>query len=126
MNARAPAVALLLCGLAAAGQAQAQRLQARAAAPSAPCVQVRIGEEEAGRLDCLNRMLQDAVQRTAPLANVDGPDAQRVPIALGQPTPAALRQRYGDAYGRSLTPQRPQRMFPSNTLRPPGAIAPGR
>ncbi|UKE54783.1 hypothetical protein [Xanthomonas graminis] len=30
------------------------------------------------------------------------------PLQRGQPTPAALRQRYGDAYGRSLVPQRPQ------------------
>ncbi|MDR6674370.1 hypothetical protein [Xanthomonas sp. 1678] len=76
---------------------------------TAPCVQVRIGEDVAGQLDCLNQTLREAAAN----ARLSAPPLAAAATALdplqrGQPTPAALRQRYGNAYGRSLTPQRPQ------------------
>ena len=76
---------------------------------SAPCVQVRIGDDLAGHLDCLNQALREAVANARPTASPLAAAATTLdPLQRGQPTPAALRQRYGDAYGRSLLPQRPQ------------------
>jgi len=78
-------------------------------AATAPCVQVRIGEDVAGHLDCLNRTLRAAAAKARPGAVQLATAATTLdPLQRGQPTPAALRQRYGDAYGRSLVPQRPQ------------------
>lgn len=85
---------------------------ARAAPPppaNAPCVQVRIGEDVAGHLHCLNQTLRAAAANARPSASPLAAAATALdPLQRGQPTPAALRQRYGNAYGRSLTPQRPQ------------------
>lgn len=78
-------------------------------AATAPCVQVRIGEDVAGHLDCLNQALRAAAASARPGAVPLAAAATTLdPLQRGQPTPAALRQRYGDAYGRSLVPQRPQ------------------
>ncbi|WIH05341.1 hypothetical protein KHF85_02130 [Xanthomonas translucens pv. graminis] len=78
-------------------------------AATAPCVQVRIGEDVAGHLDCLNQTLRAAAASARPGASPLAAAATTLdPLQRGQPTPAALRQRYGDAYGRSLVPQRPQ------------------
>ncbi|KAB7776701.1 hypothetical protein [Xanthomonas sp. LMG 12460] len=76
--------------------------------PATPCVQVRVGEDVAGHLDCLNQALQAAATRARPAASPLTRAATALdPLQRGQPTPAALRQRYGTAYGRSLQPQRP-------------------
>jgi hypothetical protein len=75
-----------------------------------PCVEVRIGQDSAGRLDCLNRALRATVGQASPMtAGVDA--SSMPPTRLGQPTPAALKQRLGNAYGHSLVPQRPPRTF---------------
>ena len=81
-----------------------------AAPESAPCVDVRIGTDSSGRMDCLNRALRDEVGRVAPTNTGDAASGMAA-SALGQPTPAALKQRYGNAYGHSLVPQRPARTF---------------
>lgn len=79
---------------------------------TAPCVQVRIGEDVAGHLNCLNQALREAAANARPSASPLAAAATALdPLQRGQPTPAALRQRYGNAYGRSLTPQRPQPQY---------------
>lgn len=75
-----------------------------------PCVEVRIGQDSAGRLDCLNRALRAEADKAAPSIAGDTVHGSS-PSQLGQPTPAALKQRFGNAYGHSLVPQRPLRTF---------------
>ncbi|WP_022973039.1 hypothetical protein [Xanthomonas maliensis] len=96
------AVAALLLGLAARALAGSSD----AAAPPI-CVEVQIGQHRSGQLSCLNQQLRDSVARARAVPSATAPPVAGTPIALGQPTPAALRQRYGQAYGQSLQPQRP-------------------
>jgi len=100
---------LALAAAAAAASVGVARAAPPAPPANAPCVQVRIGEDVAGRLHCLNQVLRDAAARARPDAPPLATAATALdPLQRGQPTPAALRQRYGSAYGRALTPQRPQ------------------
>ncbi|WP_369942374.1 hypothetical protein [Xanthomonas medicagonis] len=100
---------LALAAAAVAASVGAARAAPPAPPASAPCVQVRIGEDVAGQLHCLNQVLRDAAARARPDAPPLATAATALdPLHRGQPTPAALRQRYGSAYGRALTPQRPQ------------------
>lgn len=119
--ARASRAALRLgVALLWAGAAQAQTVRLPASAPSAaPCVQVRIGNDEAGRWSCLNQALRDEVRKSAPIVNTDSPGERLAPIGQGLATPAATRQRLGDQYGKSVVPQRPAQHF-SAPLAPPG------
>jgi hypothetical protein len=111
VNARTAALAIAFAVLAASQATPAPQ----AALPphpdaTAPCVEVRIGQDSAGRLDCLNRALRAEVDEVSP-ASIDSPAAGAPADHLGQPTPAAVKQRMGNAYGRSVVPQRPPRVF---------------
>ena len=113
MNLRA--APLVACAFAALACSQAMGApQARTPSSSSPaqlpCVEVRIGQDSAGRLDCLNRELRAEVDKTAPTVAGD-PASGEPPSRLGQPTPAELKQRLGSAYGHSLVPQRPAQTF---------------
>ncbi|WP_157004318.1 hypothetical protein [Xanthomonas pisi] len=77
------------------------------ASDAAPCVEVQIGQTSTGRLSCLNQLLRETAARAAGAPQATVTPATGSPIELGQPTPAALRQRLGQAYGRSAQPQRP-------------------
>lgn len=113
------ALALALCGAAAALPAQRRILPASQPAPP-PCVQVRIGFDEAGRWDCINAAIKSEVDKAAPMNAADSPGERLAPIGQGLAVPAATRQRLGDQYGRSVAPQRPERSFPTAPLaRPP-------
>ncbi|MFC6841134.1 hypothetical protein [Xanthomonas theicola] len=84
-----------------------------AAAPpaaTAPCVQVQAGTQVAGQLHCLNQALRTAAAgaRTGGVPPLAAAATALDPLQRGQPTPAALRQRYGSTYGHSLPPQRPR------------------
>jgi|GEM_PF-946318 len=110
---------LALCGVAAALPAQRRILPASQPAPP-PCVQVRIGHDEAGRWDCINAAIKTEVDKAAPLNAADSPGERLAPIGQGLAVPAATRQRLGDRYGKSIVPQRPERSFPTTPLaRPP-------
>ncbi|WP_115527822.1 MULTISPECIES: hypothetical protein [Xanthomonas] len=74
---------------------------------AAPCVEVQIGQTSTGRLSCLNQLLRETTARATGARQAAVTPATGSPIHLGQPTPAALRQRLGQAYGRSAQPQRP-------------------
>jgi hypothetical protein len=104
--------ALLACAFFALAPSRAVYAQQEHASPPAPmpCVEVRIGQDRAGRLDCLNRTLRAEVDKAAPTITGDAVSG-RSPDQIGQPTTAALKQRYGTAYGHSLVPQRPPRTF---------------
>jgi len=113
------ALMLALCAVAAALPAQRRILPASQPAPP-PCVQVRIGRDEAGRWDCVNDAIKTEVDKVAPLDAADSPGQRLAPIGQGLAVPAATRQRLGDQYGRSIAPQRPERAFPATPLsRPP-------
>lgn len=112
---------LSLLGLCAvfAWSAQAQKRMLPASQPQAtPCVQVRIGNDEAGRWSCLNEALKAEVDKTAPVVNTDSPGERLAPIGQGLATPAATRQRLGDQYGKSVRPQRPAQQFPASFPKP--------
>lgn len=115
---RAAWAALLACVVV---NAPAQRRMLPASKPTPPpCVQVRIGQDEAGRWDCVNDAFKAEVDKVAPMTVSESPGERRVPIEQGLAVPAATRQRLGDQYGKSLTPQRPVRSFPAPPLaRPP-------
>jgi len=75
-----------------------------------PCVEVRIGQDSAGRLDCFNRALRAEVDKATPTVASDATSGTP-PTRLGLATPAAAKERLGNAYGHSLVPQRPLRSF---------------
>jgi hypothetical protein len=108
------AAPFLVCALAMlvpspAAWAQSEQMSPASKGPM-PCVEVRIGQDSAGRIDCLNRALRSEVEKAAPTF-AGNPASRKSPDQLGQPTPAALKQRYGNAYGHSLVPQRPTQTF---------------
>ncbi|MGO1072793.1 hypothetical protein [Lysobacter sp. CA199] len=116
---RAVLAASLACA-ATAVPAQPRVLPASKPAPP-PCVQVRIGQDQAGRWDCINDAFKAEVDKTAQVTADEPPGERVVPIEQGLAVPAATRQRLGNQYGKSVTPQRPERSFPTPPLaRPPG------
>ncbi|QCW26237.1 hypothetical protein FE772_11705 [Lysobacter enzymogenes] len=70
---------LALCAVAAALPAQRRILPASQPAPP-PCVQVRIGHDEAGRWDCVNAAIKTEVGKTAPVSAADSPGERLAPI----------------------------------------------
>lgn len=115
------ACAALALSLLVTTSAQAQRRILPASKPPPPCVQVRIGSDEAGRWDCINDAIKSEVDKVAPVNAADSPGERLAPTGQGLAVPAATRQRLGDQYGKSIVPQRPERHFPATPLsRPPG------
>lgn len=111
--------ALVAAVMLTVGSAGAQQRLLPASKPAnAPCVQVRIGNDEAGRWSCLNQALKAEVDKVAPVIADEPPGDRIAPIGLGLATPAATRQRLGDQYGRSVVPQRPARHFAPPALKP--------
>ncbi|MND90031.1 hypothetical protein D3C80_821070 [compost metagenome] len=119
----AGAVRLLLPILLALSPAAALAQQA----PSSPpppgvCVQVDVGGDRAGHLDCA----AEALQRAARLAQSQAraafetptPDARSSDLSVGVVSQTAVRQRLGSNFGLSVHPQRPVR--PAPTPRPGG------
>lgn len=96
-------------------------------APPAPppanlCVQVDVGGDRVGHLDCA----AEALQRAARLAQSQAraafeaptPDARTSNLTVGVASQTAVRQRLGSNFGLSVHPQRPVR--PAPTPRPGG------
>ena len=115
MNARS--AQRLACALIALVQSHVVCAQQERRPPPSPmpCVEVRIGQDTAGRLDCLNRTLRAEVADATHSSvgdTVSGASASQ----LGQPTTAALKEQLGNAYGHSLVPQRPTRTFAPTLL----------
>jgi hypothetical protein len=78
------------------------------------CVEVEIGHERS--LGCLNEQLKRQVDRINPVPNIPPIDAKSQDIRVGVFNQMALRQQYGQNFGRSVIPFRPP---------PPVFTAPG-
>jgi len=119
----AGAVRLLLPLLVAFSPAAALAQQAPSSpSPADVCVQVDVGGDRAGHLDCA----AEALQRAARLAQSQAraafeaptPDARSSDLTVGVASQTAARQRFGSNFGLSVHPQRPVRPVP--TPRPGG------
>lgn len=109
--------------LTVAGQAAAQTVMpSSAASPEALCVQVDVGGDRAGHLDCAAQALQraaTAAQEQARAAfDAPAPNARSSDLTVGVVSQTAVRQRMGANFGSSVHPQRPVRPLP--TPRPGG------
>jgi hypothetical protein len=78
---------------------------------SETCVEVEIGNEKAPSLGCLNRRLKQQVDRIAPTPTAPPIDARSQDIRVGIANTAAVQQQYGQNFGRSAIPFRPQQTF---------------
>ena len=84
-----------------------------------PCVDVEIGGDRSAYFKCLNEQIQKKVehehgtpQPTAPI-NAQSPSNQ-----VGTANDAAAREKMGNAFGKSATPQRPPKPVFTNPLVP--------
>ncbi|MCU1157324.1 hypothetical protein JAK41_03965 [Stenotrophomonas maltophilia] len=100
------ALALALLLALPSGRADESKKQEEAA----PCIEVLINGERIPAWDCLQRKLAPA---TRPAKSAALPEAERLMQQPGnqlmQYNLEGTRQRMGDAFGRSVVPQRPAR-----------------
>lgn len=80
--------------------------------PSAPtvgsnCVEVEIGGDKSGPMECLNRQLKRQVDRAMPSIALPPIDAASQDIRVGVFNRSAVQQQYGSNFGVSVIPQRP-------------------
>ncbi|SFR77804.1 hypothetical protein SAMN04487782_0269 [Stenotrophomonas maltophilia] len=103
---RWPALALL--GLIAMPVAYADDRTTRADTP--PCIEVQVNGERIPAWECLQRRLEPATPRARSPRLPESERLMRQPgNQLMQYNLEGTRQRMGDAFGRSVTPQRPAR-----------------
>ena len=116
------AVRLLLPLLLALAPATALAQEAAPAPPANLCVQVDVGGDRAGHLDCAAEALQHAARLAQSQARAafeaPTPDARSSDLTVGVVSQTAVRQRLGSNFGQSVNPQRPVR--PGPTPRPGG------
>jgi hypothetical protein len=97
---------------AGAGAAQAQDATAPPSGSTQTCVDVRIGNDRSAYINCLNQRLQQDVQEQHPAATPTAPiTAQSSSTQVGTFNENAAREKMGNAFGRSATPQRPHEVF---------------
>lgn len=100
------ALALALLLALPSGRADEAKKQEEAA----PCIEVLVNGERTPAWDCLQRKLAPA---TRPAKSAALPEAERLMQQPGnqlmQYNLEGTRQRMGDAFGRSVVPQRPAR-----------------
>lgn len=100
------ALALALLLALPSGRADEAKKQEEAA----PCIEVLVNGERIPAWDCLQRKLAPA---TSPAKSAALPEAERLMQQPGnqlmQYNLEGTRQRMGDAFGRSVVPQRPAR-----------------
>lgn len=81
------------------------------------CVGVTIGGQAVPGIDCLNARLKSMVaaerRQAAQIDLLLGAPEHQAPTQEGVFNEAATAERLGDAFGRSVFPQRPVRSFPS-------------
>jgi hypothetical protein len=115
--------ARLLLALSLLLPAPARARQTPPVPPSAGlCVQVDVGGDRAGHLDCAAEVLQSAARLAQTQARAafetPTPGARSSDLTLGVTSQTAVRQRLGANFGLSVHPQRPVR--PAPTPRPGG------
>ncbi|MEN5169267.1 hypothetical protein ABE444_06860 [Brevundimonas pondensis] len=90
--------------------------------PAELCVQVDVGGDRAGHLDCAAEVLQRAARLAQGQARAafeaPTPDARSSDLTVGVVNQSAVRQRLGANFSVSVHPQRPVR--PAPTPRPGG------
>jgi len=103
-----PALSLTLVLALASPWARAD--QAAKQADAAPCIEVQVNGERIPAWDCLQRKLAPAANNAL---HPNLPEAERLMRKPGnqllQYNLEGTRQRMGDAFGRSVVPQRPAR-----------------
>jgi hypothetical protein len=80
------------------------------------CVDVRIGGE--GAFSCLNQELRRQVDQVNPNLDVAPLDAKSQDLKVGVANMPAVRQQYGQNFGRSVFPYRPPPLVYSSPLGP--------
>lgn len=113
---------LLLACAALPAQADEHTVVVKAAAPQKGCVEVGVHGKRAQSISCLNeKLLPSSNTVNGPPPALSGAEAtvQRPSNQLGLYNRAALEHRMGNAFGKSVTPQRPAPPPPASSLLPP-------
>ncbi|KAB8058567.1 hypothetical protein [Janthinobacterium violaceinigrum] len=115
---------LLLLSACAALSAQADEhtVVVNAAAPAKGCVEVEVNGKRTQSISCLNEKLlpnSNTMNRQPPTLSGAEATVQRPSNQLGLYNRAALEHRMGNAFGKSVTPQRPAPAPPASPLLPP-------
>ena len=120
--ARARLLSLLLLACAALpAQADEHTVVVKAAAPDKGCVEVEVNGQRAQSMSCLNEKLlpnSNVMNRQPPALSGAEAVMQRPSNQLGLYNRAALEHRMGNAFGKSVTPQRPPAPAPASPLLP--------
>ncbi len=112
---------LLTCATLPA-QANEHTVVVKAAAPQKGCVEVEVNGKRAPSMSCLSEKLlpnSNTVNRPPPALSGAEATVQRPSNQLGLYNRAALEHRMGNAFGKSVTPQRPPAPAPASPLLPP-------
>ncbi|OEZ68167.1 hypothetical protein JAB5_32940 [Janthinobacterium sp. HH103] len=118
--ARLLSLLLLICA-ALPAQADEHTVVVTAAAPPKGCVEVEANGQRAPSISCLNeKLLPNSNTMNRPPPALSGAEAimQRPSNQLGLYNRAALEHRMGNAFGKSVTPQRPPAPAPASPLLP--------
>ena len=113
---------LLLACTALPAQADEHTVVVQAAAPQKGCVEVEVNGQRAPSMSCLNEKLlpiSNTLNRQPPALSGAEATVQRPSNQLGLYNRAALEHRMGNAFGKSVTPQRPAPPPPASPLLPP-------
>ncbi|MCC7645861.1 MULTISPECIES: hypothetical protein [unclassified Janthinobacterium] len=103
-------------------QADEHTVVVKAAAPQKGCVEVEVNGQRTQSMSCLNeKLLPDSNTMNRQPPTLSGAEAvmQRPSNQLGLYNRAALEHRMGNAFGKSVTPQRPPAPAPASPLLPP-------
>ncbi|KHA79498.1 hypothetical protein NC77_07285 [Janthinobacterium lividum] len=112
---------LLLACAALPAQADEHTVVVKAAAPQKGCVDVEVNGQRAPSMSCLNEKLlpnSNEIKRQPPALSGAEAAVQRPSNQLGLYNRAALEHRMGNAFGKSVTPQRPPAPAPASPLLP--------
>ena len=112
---------LLLTCAAMAAQADEHTVVVKAAAPEKGCVEGEVNGKRAQSMSCLNEKLlpnSNVMNRQPPALSGAEATVQRPSNQLGLYNRAALEHRMGNAFGKSVTPQRPPAPAPASPLLP--------
>ncbi|MGK5060107.1 hypothetical protein ACQ4WY_24530 [Janthinobacterium sp. LB2P49] len=123
--ARLLSLLLLACATLPA-QADEHTVVVKAAAPEKGCVEVEVNGKRAQSISCLNEKLlpnSNTVNRQPPALSGAEATVQRPSNQLGLYNRAALEHRMGNAFGKSVTPQRPAPP-PASPLLPAPLLSP--
>lgn len=118
--ARLLSLLLLACATLPA-QADEHTVVVKAAAPQKGCVEVEAHGQRAQSMSCLSeKLLPSSNTMNRPPPALSGAEAavQRPSNQLGLYNRAALEHRMGNAFGKSVTPQRPAPAAPASPLLP--------